>query len=711
MKSWEKLSALPCGRRSKWVVVVGWLIIVMALMPTLGSKLAGAQNNEMAAWLPGSAESTKVVEEQEKFRDELFAPGVVVWERASGLTDADRAAIDDDAKAFAGIKGVIGPLPGVTYDPSGKAAQIVIPIEIAKEGWGDLLKTVDAIEETAANNPAGLKHYTTGPAGIGADQASAFEGLEGTILYATMGVVILILLLTYRSPVLWIVPVLSAVFAMFTAWSAVYLSTKAGVTVNGQSFAVLNIMIFGAGTDYALLLIARYREELANFEDRHEAMAHALHRAGPAIVASAATVALSMLVLLAADMNSTQGMGPVCAIGIAVGLVVMLTLLPALLVICGRWIFWPKKPRVGEVSVHKGGIWDRVGGLIGRRSRSVWVVTAIILGALSFGIMQLQTGGVKNEDQFTNKPSSIVGAEVSGKYFPQGSGDPVHVLANKSQQGAVQAALASVKNVDPNGIIPTGEAGDRVELSVTLTVPTDTDEARDTVTAMRKAVHAVPQADAIVGGGPALVLDMMKASERDDKVIIPLILIAVFLVLCVLLRSIIAPLILIATVVLSFAAALGISAFFFENVFGFVGGDPSLPLFVFVFLVALGIDYNIFLMHRVREESVKHGTRKGALIGLSATGGVITSAGLVLAATFAVFTAMPLVGFVTMGFAVALGVLLDTFVVRSVLVTALTHDIGRKIWWPGELANRPDEPDDDGGAGGQGSDDRDKVLV
>ncbi|WP_436786999.1 MMPL family transporter [Yinghuangia sp. YIM S10712] len=706
MNSWKAIAAKTCGRRSKWMVLAAWVIIVVALSP-LSGKLSDAQNNETAAWLPGSAESTKVVHEQEDFRDETTVLAVVVWENTGGLQDADRTAIADDMALFNGIKGVIAPVPAPTYDPSGKAAQALVPIEVAEEGWNNLVDAVDEMKEaTEAAQAPGMKTYITGPAGIGADQAAAFEGLEGKILFATMGVVVVILLLTYRSPVLWFIPLLSAIFAMMAAWAAVYLSTKAGVTVNGQSFAVLNIMIFGAGTDYALLLIARYREELHNFEDRHEAMAHALHRAGPAIFASAATVAVSMLVLLAADMNSTQGMGPVCAIGIAVGVLVMLTLLPALLVIVGRWAFWPRVPRFGDESVHKGGLWDRVGGLISRRSRTVWITTTVVLGIAALGMTLLQTGGVKLKDQFTNKPESIVGMEVQGRYFPQGAGDPVSTIANKAQAQAVQDAIKGVENVDPGSVRVIDETADRVEIETTLGIPTDTSEARDTVEDIRAAVHAVPDADAIVGGGPALVLDMMESSSRDNIVVIPLILIAVMIILCLLLRSILAPILLVATVVLSFAAALGISAFFFDNVFGFVGGDPSLPLFVFVFLVALGIDYNIFLMHRVHEESIKHGTRKGALIGLSATGGVITSAGLVLAATFAVFTAMPLVGFVTMGFAVSLGVLLDTFIVRSVLVTALTHDIGQKIWWPSKLAKEPEEPESGSGPG-----ERDRELV
>lgn len=713
MKSWKALSALPCGRRSKWVVFIGWIVIIVALFPLAG-KLSGAQDNEMSAWLPGSAESTEVVHEQKDFREDTIANANEIYYRPGGLTDADRTAIADDEALYLNVEGVASEDLTTQYSTDNTTAQIEIPIAIKDGGWEDLNDAVKEIRKIADEGaPAGLEAYTAGPAGIGADQAAAFEGIDGALLMITMAVVIVILLLTYRSPVLWFVPLISAVFAMFAAWAVVYLATKAGVTVNGQSYAVLNIMIFGAGTDYALLLIARYREELRNYEDRHEAMAHALHRAGPAIIASAATVALSMLVLLAAEMNSTQGLGPVCAIGIAVGLLVMTTLLPALLVIFGRWAFWPKIPHVGTEQSHKNSVWTRVGALIEKRSRSVWVVTAVVLAAFSMGLMGLKASGVEFKDQFTSKPESIKGMEIAAKSFALGSGDPIVVIGSEGQQAQLIDAIQGTQGIAPDGVAPAGPPKNgKVELYATTSDGPDTEAARKTVERVRDAVHGLPGADAKVGGGPAMALDMEKASERDDKVIIPLILLAVLIVLCVLLRSILAPVILIATVVLSFAAALGISSLVFNHVFGFAGMDVGMPLFIFVFLVALGIDYNIFLMHRVREEALKRGTRKGAIVGLEATGGVITSAGLVLAATFAVFTTMPLVTFVEMGFAVALGVLLDTFIVRSVLVTALTHDIGQKIWWPSRLAKEPEVPEstDSDGTEGPGRD-RDKALV
>jgi putative drug exporter of the RND superfamily len=435
-------------------------------------------------------------------------------------------------------------------------------------------------------------------------------------------------------------------------------------------------------------LVARYREELRRHEDRHEAMAFALHRAGPAIVASASTVAVGMLCLLAADMNSTRGMGPVLAIGIVIGLVAMLTLLPALLVVVGRWFFWPVRPKYGTDEPTESGIWARTGRGIARRPRVVWGVTAVTLGALALGLLNLNTGVIANRDAFIDTPDSVVGEEVIARHFAAGTGNPLVVIGNAEAADEIRTALA-----DTEGISEVSEPAvqdDVVYLEGTLEAAADSTEAQATVDRARDAVHAVPDGDALVGGNTAIALDALRAAERDSAIIMPLILVAVFIILALLLRALVAPLILVATVVLSFAAALGVSALVFDNVFGFAGVDTAFPLFVFVFLVALGIDYNIFLMTRVHEEAKQHGTRRGALIGLAATGGVITSAGLVLAGTFAVLATLPVVAFAEIGFAVAFGVLLDTLIVRSILVTALNLDVGRWMWWPSALFRKPD---------------------
>jgi RND superfamily putative drug exporter len=509
---------------------------------------------------------------------------------------------------------------------------------------------------------------------------------------------VIILLLTYRSPTLWLLPVISAGVALTCAQAVIYLLARyADLVVNAQSAGILTVLVFGAGTDYALLLVARYREELRRHADRHEAMAVALHRAGPAITASGATVVIGMLCLLIAQTNSTKGLGPVAAIGILVGLAVMLTLLPALLVTVGRWVFWPVRPRYGSAEPTATGVWARVGAGIGLRPRITWIVTTLILAAMALGVTQLDATGLTNKESFRGTPDSVVGEDALARHFPAGAGSPVVVVSRANRADEVRAAVASTEGIEPASVTPPVVEGDTAYLQGTLINPPDSQAAYDTVDRVRDNVHAISGAQAQVGGNTAINLDVQRAAKYDRNVIIPIVLVVVFIILALLLRAILAPLLLIATVVLSFAAALGASALVFRHVFDFGGTDSSFPLFVFVFLVALGIDYNIFLMTRVREEAAKHGTRRATLIALAATGGVITSAGLVLAGTFAVLATLPLVAFAEIGFAVAFGVLLDTIVVRSVLVTALNLDIGPRIWWPNRLSKiedvAPEEPE------------------
>jgi RND superfamily putative drug exporter len=498
--------------------------------------------------------------------------------------------------------------------------------------------------------------------------------------------------------VLWVLPILSAVFALFSAEGLIYFLAKyADLTVNGQSQSILTVLVIGAGTDYALLLTARYREELRRHEDRHEAMAFALHRAAPAIIASAATVVAGMLCLLLAEMNSTSGLGPVLAIGVAVTLAVMVTLLPALLVICGRWIFWPKRPHFGSPEPTASGLWAKVGARIAIRPRTVWVGTTVVLLIACLGLFKLDATGLSSDQQYTKKFDSIRGQAVLAEHGLVDTSSPIMVVTNADQAGAVRAAMAGVSGLgEPSQPIVKGDVA-----LVSQPVPGDVagQSAFDSVKQLRAAVHAVPGADALVGGTSAIYLDTSQASSRDNKVIIPVTLVVVMLILMLLLRALLAPVLLILTVVLSFGAALGISTLIFRGLYthlfsnagGFDHADTSFPLFVFVFLVALGIDYNIFLMTRVREETHDRGTRQGALVALQATGGVITSAGLVLAATFAVLGTIPFVFLVEIGTAVALGVILDTVIVRSVLVTALNLDLGGKIWWPSKLDRGGDE--------------------
>ncbi|PJI90915.1 MMPL family transporter [Luteimicrobium subarcticum] len=677
----------------KWGVLAFW-VAVLAVLGPLAGKLSGVESNEAKSWLPAQAESTQVLDVAEKFSDPDTIPAVVLYVRDGGLTQADMAAIQQDVATYSQRTDLDGKVVGPVPSEDGEAAQVVVPVNRGPNGWEEMSGVVDDLRGTAQDGAAGMSVYVTGPAGNAADSSDAFAGIDSTLLLVAGGVVILILLLTYRSPVLWIFPLVSAGVALTVSQGVIYLLAEhAGLTVNAQSAGILTVLVFGAGTDYALLLVARYREELRRHQDRHQAMAIALHRAGPAIVASGATVVLGMLCLLLAQMSSTAGLGPVAAIGIASGLLVMLTLLPALLVVFGRWVFWPRVPHQGDAEPSVHGVWARIGARIARAPRRTWAVTSLVLVFLSLGMTQLDATGLSNAESFRGTQPSIVGEQELTKHFPGGAGTPVVVIADGGDAqtvDAVRTAFAGTDGIDGDSVTKPVVQGDVAYMEGTLTSAPDSQAAKDTVDRVRDAVHAVPGADAKVGGMTAVNLDVLRASWDDTVLIIPVVLLVVFLVLMVLLRALTAPLVLIGTVVLSFAAALGASALAFKYLFGFAGTDPSFPLFVFVFLVALGIDYNIFLMTRVREEAAHVGTRRGALIGLRATGGVITSAGLVLAGTFMALFTLPLVAFAEMGFAVALGVLLDTLIVRSVLVTALNLDIGRTMWWPSRLARQDD---------------------
>jgi RND superfamily putative drug exporter len=664
-------------------MVLAFWIGVFAVAGPMAGKLNSAQQNDSSAWLPHNAESTQVVELSKRFVPNDIFPALVVYERPDGaITPADRAKVAADAKRFAGVKDVTGRVVGPIPAKDGRALQVVVPIRVAEEGngWEELTPRIEELRSISQADTGGLGVYVTGPAGYFADFANVFSGFDSTLLYITAAIVIVILLVTYRSPVLWLLP-LSCVFVALTAAQAVIyqLARNGGLTVNGQSAFILTVLVFGAGTDYALLLTARYREELRRHADRHEAMAVALGRAAPAIIASGATVILSLLCLLVAELASTRSLGPVMAIGVAVGLCVMITLLPALLVIFGRWMFWPLRPTVGSAEPTERGLWARIGQRVARRPRVVWVVTAVVLGLLALGTTGLDANGLQSKDSFRTKPEAVTGEEVLARHFAAGAGNPVQVVGRAEAAGQLQSTLAGTAGVTAvtRPVVRDGYA----YLEGTLTSSADR---------LRASVHAIPGADAKVGGGSAVNLDILRASRHDRNLVVPLVLVVVTIILGLLLRAVVAPLLLVATVVLSFGAALGVSTLVFDHVFGFAGADPSFPLWTFVFLVALGTDYNIFLMTRVREESLRHGTRRGALIGLAATGGVITSAGVVLAGTFAALGTLPLVFVTEIGFAVAFGVLLDTFVVRSVLVTALNLDVGRRIWWPSGLSRTED---------------------
>ena len=680
-----RLARLVTGKRSKWVVILIWLALA-AGFGSLAGGLGGAQTNDAAAWLPGDSESAEAVDALTTFFDPENTDTNIVIEREGGdpLTQADQDAVTAIAGEIGNLDHIVG-TPTVQPATGGQAAVIHTVINPGAGGWETLLDVAKQVRELGNDLPDGLSLYVAGPGGTAADSMEAFGGIDGALLVAALLVVVVALLITYRSPVLWLLPVFTVLSALGVSMGIVYLlATEADVTVNGQTFSILPILVFGAGTDYALLLIARYREELRHHEDKHEAMALALHRAGPAIFASAITVVIGLICLALAAMNSTAGLGPVCAVGVVIAMGAMLTLLPALLLACGRWVFWPANPAYGSEDHTADGVWARAGDLVAKSPRLVWVGTTVVLLALSSAFLGLDAQGLSAKDSFTHTPDSVRGDAIVAQYFDAGSGVPVFVVTKEDKAEQVSAAIAGTPGIVSDSVAPFAPAKDGiVAIAATQVAASDTQAARDTVERVRAAVHAVPGADALVGGQTAVVLDMIDASSRDNKVIIPIILAVVMLILCLLLRALVAPVILLLTVVLSYGAAMGISTLVFEHIFDFNGADASFPLFAFVFLVALGIDYNIFLMTRVREEAATRGTREGVLAALENTGGVVTGAGLVLAGTFATLTLLPLEQLVQIGATVAIGVLLDTFVVRALLIPAITYLLGERAWWPG----------------------------
>ena len=683
----KRILAIPAGRRAKWVVVaiwVGLLVVFSALQfPT---KFEDVEKNDSASFLPSSAESTKALEAVNTIQGEETVAIVTVYRRPSGLTAADRVLIGQNRKELNALKlAATTPFGRPIPSENGQAALLVA--NNTTNGDGEtIIDPVDKVREVVNDPGGGLEVKVTGSAGFSADAIKIFEGINGTLLFAAIGLVFFLLAVIYRSPIFLWIPLFTVIFAELASRSIGYLLTEFGVTINGQSSSIMSILVLGAGTDYALLLVSRYREELRQHDDKHVAAANAASAAGPAIIASGVTVMLALFCLTLAEVNGTAGLGPLGALGVGIAMIAMLTLLPALLAITGRRAFWPFIPRVGDEGADaEHGRWRRWGEWIQKRPRAVWIVTALLLVAMSFGLLNFSTG-LTQGNSYRGDVESVQGQEMLATSFPAGENAPTDIVVpDKAKAKAVAAAVAAVPgvaNVRPAGAGPPG-----VQLAATLKYSPYATEAYDVIPGIRTAAKEAGGANVLVGGPTAIETDLRAASTRDTKLIIPIVLIVVFLVLIVLLRAFTAPLLLMLTVILSFAAALGVSAVVYDIVFGFPGSDPGLPLFAFVFLVALGIDYNIFLMARVREESLKYGTERGMIRGLAVTGGVITSAGIVLAGTFAILGTLPLIFLTELGFAIAFGVLLDTFVVRSTLVPALVLDIGKKIWWPSRLAH------------------------
>jgi RND superfamily putative drug exporter len=689
------------GPITKWIVLVGVLLIAGGL-GSLAGKLIDVQNNETQSWLPESAESTKAFDKLTAFQDEYDVGTTVVYYRDGGLTEADFSAIEEQAAEIESldtdhITNVISPARAAAaaeeaspeaqqpqfVSEDGEVAKVEFNVNYGDKLWEELPDLKEDVDDITGLDDGG-EVYLAGAGGQNADAATIFTSFDGKLLGVTLLAVILILLVSYRSPLLWLLPIISAVVSLGSAMGLLYLLAKnTSLTVNGQTQFIMTVLVIGAGTDYALLLIARYREELRRHEDRHEAMAFALHRAAPAILASAATVAVGLLCLMFADLNSTAGLGPANAVAIVVTVLVMVTLLPALLVIFGRWMFWPFVPHFGSEEPTASGLWAKVGNSVSGRPRMVWIGTAIALGVVALGFFRLDTGGIPIDEQYTTDQDSVTGQAVLVDHGVVDASTPIQVLANADQAEAVVQSMEGIDGI-AQPVIVASQDGTSLIVADLMSDPYSED-AFAAVEDVRDAVHGVDGADALTTGLSAVTVDIMDASDRDNKVIIPIVLLAVLLILFGLLRSVASPVILIGTVILSFGAALGLSGLVFDFIYGHEHTDPGFPLWAFVFLVALGIDYNIFLMTRVREETINHGTRKGSLIALSSTGGVITSAGLVLAATFAMLATMPLTFTLQLGTTIALGVLLDTMIVRSVLVTAINLDLGGKIWWPSKI--------------------------
>lgn len=713
----------PLHRVPSWlrwlipVLLVGaWLAVAGVGGPTFG-RLDEVSSNDQASFLPAGAEATAAQDWQAKFRDSTEIPAVVVIENSSAFTGAqlgEAAALAGKLEALQAGGAVVGPIPS----EDAKAVQFVVPIDAAAE-VKEVVKEIR--DEVAASAPAGMQTFVTGPAGLTADLVSAFAGIDGILLLVALGAVFLILLVVYRSLLLPVAVLFTSVSALCAAILLVFGMAKLGwIQLNGQSQGILSILVIGAATDYALLYVARFREALTRTANRTAAAVWAWKASWEPVLASGATVIIALLCLLFSDLNSNKALGPVAAAGIFCSLLAALTLLPALLALLGRAAFWPFRPKLLPKADHEPdlrtglegqrSLWRATGALVSRRPRTVWVASVLLLLAASAGVLQLKASGVPQTDVILAASNAVDGQDALARHFDAGSGSPAVIVASEAKAGRVLERARTANGVGDAYLLADGGAPiltdspaapgppaapavreGRVLISATLDFAADSRAAEGAVVSLRQELKKIDDA-ALVGGVTATALDTNTTAQRDLGTIIPVVLAVILVILMLLLRSVLAPVLLVASVVLSYGAAMGVSALVFNHVFGFPGADATVPLFGFVFLVALGVDYNIFLMSRVREESLKHGTRPGILRGLGVTGGVITSAGVVLAATFAALGVIPIMFLVQLAFIVAFGVLLDTVLVRSLLVPALAYDIGPRIWWPGRLGRPEADP-------------------
>lgn len=677
------------------LLILLWLAVAGIGGPTF-SKLSEVQTNDQAAFLPATAEATEALEWQNKFRTSDALPAVV-------LVTADQPIPADTGKELASalkkFSYLDGQIAGPFISEDQKAVELLVPVSAevkANVGVSELRAMLDGVL------PQEMNSYVTGPAGFSADLVEAFGGIDGVLLGVALVAVLVILLLVYRSLLLPLTVLMTAVCALCAAIVAVYYMADAGwIRLDGQAQGILSILVIGAATDYSLLFVARHREALAQGLDKYQAVKIAWRRSWEPIVASGGTVTVGLLCLLFSDLNSNKALGPIAASGIIFSIVAALTFLPAVLGLLGRAAYWPFAPKAQGTGGHaatKAGLWQRISTFVATHPRPIWVLTIILLAVGALGMTQLKAHGVPQNELVLGSSEARDGQVALGEHFPAGSGSPAIAVVDEAEAKTALAAIVEVNGVDSaylqaagggpaiaeRGTLPQVVEG-RSLISITLSDAADSDEAKQTVQTLREVVHE-QEPNALIGGTTATQLDTADTALADLFKIIPLILGSILVILMLLLRSVLAPVLLILSTVLSYGTAMGVSALVFNQIFGFSGADPSVPLFGFVFLVALGVDYNIFLMTRVREESLKFGTVQGMRRGLEVTGGVITSAGVVLAATFAALGVVPIMFLAQLGFIVAFGVLLDTFIVRSLLVPALVEEIGPKIWWPSRLA-------------------------
>ncbi|MBA8815581.1 RND superfamily putative drug exporter [Microbacterium halimionae] len=702
------------------LLVLVWLIGGSVGGPYFG-KVDEVSSNDQSSYLPSSADATQVTERLTDFTGNDSIPALVVVTGDGELTDAQIADLQTLVTDIGNLPGVLGDVSPPVISDDGEAAQIFVPLSAADD-VGDVVGELRTM--IADELPAGLDAWVTGPAGFTADLVAGFLGIDGLLLLVALGAVFVILIIVYRSPLLPVLVLLTSTFALCVALLTVWWLAKAEILVlNGQVQGILFILVIGAATDYALLYVARFRESIGQGQHRWDATRSAWRGAFEPILASGGTVIAGLLCLLLSDLATNRALGPIASIGIAFSMLSALTFLPALLALVGRAAFWPFIPKHGMVAIPDDltqpvkGLWPRQARFIARHARPVWIICTVVLLAASVGILQLKADGVPTSDLVLGASQARDGQDVLGEHFPGGSGSPAYVIVPENDLAETVTVLDESSGIDAVAVSsedsPTGQASVTIEdgapvfaavgppgtaaptatvsdgdvlVVATLTDAADSMAAEDTVRELRTSLgDSLGEGTAIVGGVTATDIDTNDTSIRDRTLIIPVVLIVILLILMLLLRAVIAPVLLILSVIISFGAALGVSALVFNHLFNFAGADPAVPLYGFVFLVALGVDYNIFLMSRVREEALGHGTRRGILRGLVATGGVITSAGLVLAATFAALGVIPILFLAQLAFIVAFGVLLDTFIVRSLLVPAVAYDMGRAIWWPSKL--------------------------